>query len=939
MAAPVAARIKPPFNERLTQAMRMGLKEAPRYLRYLYFLRFSILLWCFPLLLWWANWRGHARALTSGIVTPVYMAQYLSVAFFLIAASLVALVQARVVVINGEERFGEKPPELLRHLLADEHFRHEWIALAASQTNVLILFLYFFLNGRSEGVDPRAVAGGLAMGVALAFCFWYVLTAVYYLTYRPGGAGAAHAGRRALAHTLIFPRRWLFLSAAEERTGRGDVLESAYAPHPLHRLARFLPRKGYTWPDGTMYEGHYFSLLALIGFAGLYAMLWPIAAPVSVALWSRIALALELLGGATVIAVIWRAKLDQKLTLDRVAKQNPDATPQKIKEEVKKREKRLFRWKFALSVLIFGFTIAIPAIYFLRDTERFPILALVLILAISLDWLAGGFAFLADCYRVPVLTALMLLVIVPRVFHWTGTREEHYFSVVMRGAEPNLPTPGQILNERIARDEAMRDGANAAEPAYIVVTSTGGGIHAAAWTAAVLAQLEAHFGGDFHDHVLLLSTVSGGSAGLYTYLRSLYEGSEGRAPDWPRMELEARCSSLEAIGWGLVYHDVPRAIIPVFAPSGGIDDLNTTPLGKDRTWALRRAFERNLNDSFCETANLSVPRQQLMTEQDQLQGLSLTSFPAMGASGTSPQFPAFTMNTTTVEQGSRFLLANYQVMPHRGNRLEPQPAESFLAVYGSQQLLPGHPGYADLPLATAAQLSATFPYVSSAATFPEVAGKESAHFVDGGYYDNDGTASAIEFLREAMDGSAVMKGEESGGLSGELAPLQSLRRNQKIAKTQPLPRLRILLVEIRNSLDPSNPNHVPGRSFSTSALRDDTNSTAWNLVDQLAAPPRAFYAAGHDSVTDRNRNALALLERAYAGRLVLQHFVIDDETNGVDTVSNDPPTDPLNWSLTPAQQAEIDRSIKWYEDKFTQIHDCFAENQECPAQNQEASAP
>src|SRR6185437_8703851 len=236
------------------------------------------------------------------------------------------------------------------------------------------------------------------------------------------------------------------------------------------------------------------------------------------------------------------------------------------------------------------------------------------------------------------------------------------------------------------------------------------------------------------------------------------------------------------------------------------------------------------------------------------------------------------------------------------------------------------PGYADLPLATAAQLSASFPYVSSAAAFPRAQGEKSAHFVDGGYYDNDGTVSAIEFLRAALDGSNAMKAQPA----------------MKGSPQAPVPMLRILLVEIRNSLDPSNPNHVSGISKTISALRDDQNSRAWNLVDQANAPLKAFYAGGHESVTDRNRAALELLERAYRDRLIVQHFVIDDETNGVDTASaqpgkNPPPTDPLNWSLTPNQQREIDSSVKWYEGKFEQIRSCFANNQQCPSANPEAS--
>jgi hypothetical protein len=915
--------------------VRPFMLEAPKWLRYFYFLRFSILLWLFPLALWWANWRGHLRSIVSGILTPVTEGQYLCVSFFLIASSYVALMQARVVAINGEERFNDVPPRGLCWLLAHNQVRYEWVAPVVSQLNTLILFLYFFNNGWSEGVDMRGMLFGLAGGVVLAFCFWYMVTALYYLTWRRSISTATTmcVGNNAVARTLLFPRSWLFLSSGEGKPRFGDVIEDAEILISTRWIAKVFPRLGYKWPEGSLFEGQYFALLAASNVFGLYAVLWPMVAPVPVERWSRMACLVTGFTGVVIVALLALTTLEQKEGEDP--------------RQFAVRKRNLIIWKSGLAALVLGITAAIPYLYYSSDAERFPILALILILATSFAWGFGGFAFFADRFRIPVLTLFLLVLFVPRHFKWTGVQEEHYFSIVLAHTQPQVHTPGEILDSRIALENTPGrngvgqlivgpPGQSVARPlhTFIIVTSTGGGIHAAGWTAAVLHGLEAQFGNSFHDNVLLMSTVSGGSAGLYTYLRELDAADHGEHPDWDRMVDEAKCSSLEAVGWGVVYHDVPKSVIPLFpyfwTPSSGIGDLGESPLGKDRTWALRRGFERNLNDSFCMSrgSRVRIPQKQLNDDQaqnpDRSQQLTLAAFNPVA--GQHP-FPAFTMNTTTVEGGSRFLLANYRVERHDNNALVPQPAESFLDVFGGRQLSPsGKPGYADLPLATAAQLSATFPYVSSAAAFPRVQGEKSAHFVDGGYYDNDGTISAIEFLRAALDGSQAMKAQPS-----------------KSGPQAPAPMLRILLVEIRNSLDPSNPNHVPGISIHRSALRDDPNCRAWNLVDQLNAPPKAFYAGGHVSVTARNRTALELLERAYRDQLIVQHFVIDDETNGLDTVScqpiKDPPTDPLNWSLTPNQQREIDSSVKWYEGKFAQIRSCFEKNQQCPSANQEASQP
>jgi hypothetical protein len=58
---------------------------------------------------------------------------------------------------------------------------------------------------------------------------------------------------------------------------------------------------------------------------------------------------------------------------------------------------------------------------------------------------------------------------------------------------------------------------------------------------------------------------------------------------------------------------------------------------------------------------------------------------------------------------------------------------------------------ADVRVATAARLSATFPYVSPLARASGGALASAYHVGDGGYYDNSGLLSAVEWLLEARD--------------------------------------------------------------------------------------------------------------------------------------------------------------------------------------------
>src|SRR5262249_22824295 len=107
--------------------------------------------------------------------------------------------------------------------------------------------------------------------------------------------------------------------------------------------------------------------------------------------------------------------------------------------------------------------------------------------------------------------------------------------------------------------------------------------------------------------------------------------------------------------------------------------------------------------------------------------------------------PAVILNSTLVETGGRFLLTNYlpeqQSVPGNFSK----PAQSFFALYPD----------CDLPVPPAARLSATFTYVSplTRAELPCDGGTSSKrftyHIADGGYFDNDGIVSAMEWLHQA----------------------------------------------------------------------------------------------------------------------------------------------------------------------------------------------
>ena len=62
----------------------------------------------------------------------------------------------------------------------------------------------------------------------------------------------------------------------------------------------------------------------------------------------------------------------------------------------------------------------------------------------------------------------------------------------------------------------------------------------------------------------------------------------------------------------------------------------------------------------------------------------------------------------------------------------------------------------DVPLVTAARMSATFPYISPVARIDVDSHRPAYHLADGGYFDNSGVVSAIEWIRWHLDQPASM---------------------------------------------------------------------------------------------------------------------------------------------------------------------------------------
>jgi hypothetical protein len=677
-------------------------QRASRWFQYLYFLRFSLLAWFFLILLCLLDLGDVTSTFTRGIMTLDSGWQVFHAAFFVVALHMTVLITARNTVRNGKSRFRSSVPPRLCVALTSSSAKAVWTVLAIAHIPTCLTLAYLGYTAYKEeeqytlplfGTHSWNIWFFFLFGIAAAFFFWYVVSLFYHWTYRSSPKSPA---------ALVFP---------EEIFGDTAVV----IPPPrlicwIDRLTRFV-LKNFTFPGyaetptGPLWELHFFSSISLLGIFLLYLFLYPITAPILRPAATRVGVLMALLTTILFEIGIYNAST---VTADPT-----------VKSRWAPYVKRIFQAIPAVFFLLFvyavGYDISHKAV---RLEMAFPTLASILVIANFFLWLFAGASFFFDRYRIPVLTAVLLLIFVPKVtapylagllvrlhLPWLAQSLdlEHYYTVHNLDAPATPPIPSDVL--------ALR-AADLTEP-YIVVTASGGGIQAAEWTSQVMASLERRFADahlqssgrtpyTFHDHLLLASGVSGGSLGLMPYLLE-YTAANPAMP-FPsndgitnRITNPSACSSLEAVAWGLAYYDLYRLLFTFRLPLPEVLTPDTAP---DRTWALTAAFNRNLHDRHCGTDPDSLKGLPTISDGD---GMTLASSADMLRKG---RLPSFAFNTTAAETGGRFLLSNYWVPSDPRPHTDFIPAESFLQAYAqdnptssrsTSRTFPSPPPHASLP--------------------------------------------------------------------------------------------------------------------------------------------------------------------------------------------------------------------------------------------------
>lgn len=262
-------------------------------------------------------------------------------------------------------------------------------------------------------------------------------------------------------------------------------------------------------------------------------------------------------------------------------------------------------------------------------------------------------------------------------------------------------------------------------PVFIVATE-GGGIRAAYWTALVLGALQdeswdnirawqsKHPGQgtppDFASGLFAISGVSGGSLGAAVFDALLADDATYPLADKAGNML--RQDYLSPTLAAMLFPDFLQRFWPW--PVAAADRARALEHGWENGW--RRTISGNAPNRFSEPF------------------LSLWTRSSATAVAGFKHLPALFLNGTSVETGKRIIVSNLAITGGPGGEFS--DAED-----AASAINPTPSTHQDVPLSTAAHMSARFTYVSPAGRLPS-----GGHVVDGGYFENSAATTALEIL-------------------------------------------------------------------------------------------------------------------------------------------------------------------------------------------------
>jgi uncharacterized membrane protein YjdF len=412
--------------------------------------------------------------------------------------------------------------------------------------------------------------------------------------------------------------------------------------------------------------------------------------------------------------------------------------------------------------------------------EEVPPAGFIFALLLPLIWIISALWASLGRYRLAFYLAICISFLLAWLASRLGNPVHTYDVVAVEASKPLEP-------QRILQPLVQTGRKN-----LIVVAASGGGILAAGWTAQVLTKLHSAYP-DFGKELRLISAVSGGSVGAAHYVNSVSEilrltGDSQRAALQEVAE-DAMRSSLASTSYGLAFPDFKRAIFPFI-----VDEEF------DRARLLEMDWRRiaNCRRQTAKTPGLQPNFRQFCRNIPEAEREKVVWFSQWLEDIQQGDKPAVILNATVMETGERIAITplstlhsdwagsmeyplrrdNAQTLSEflsaerdSGAQADPSKADKGDKAQEKKPTCPQYTNGYDIDVWTAARLSATFSYVSPAARAAcldyknksrSSSGENSPgrlHLIDGGYHDNYGVASALDWLSAALEAN-LREGKE-----------------------------------------------------------------------------------------------------------------------------------------------------------------------------------
>jgi hypothetical protein len=499
-----------------------------------------------------------------------------------------------------------------------------------------------------------------------------------------------------------------------------------------------------------------------------------------------------------------------------------------------------------------------------------PIFALWVVISTVL--LSAG-TRLYDVAGIPIVTIAIIGVFVLEFFGWS---DNHRF----RHSEPPAkPVVRASIDDGFAKWLAARKDVSAYKgkkyPIYIV-SAEGGGSYAGYHAAKVLSRIQ-DLCPNFAQHVFAISAVSGGTLGAAVFSALAKEQARNteykpckESYDQQNKKFEKQAEQLlshdflSPLIWAGLFPDFVQRFLPVAIYP--LDRAVALEKSFEYVWDVRRGGANPFRDSF----------------------FALCS-PGSDKCSDDVAAPALFINTTNVETGSQLVLSP-MFLGYTGLRGTPN-IEDFYSKSASIN---------DIPLSTAVGLSSRFPWVLPVGWYefevPAPKGSDEKpqrrrmSFVDGGYYEGSGVATAERLarylLKYVQDSPGILNGVDISikiiMITGSYQPVDRFYNTAPSTKsydelTAPLGTL-LMAWRARNAAVPTEVEiTAQGPYVATSAQFDDDYlplPVGWQLANLSRNYLEVF--TGTPQECQRGRFGVASLVESINNNNCLVRDVIDD---------------------------------------------------------------